>query len=207
MISNSVTYFGLIRHGKTQWNVDRRIQGKKNDPPLCPQGIEQVEQWRSFLPDTQKWDFILTSHLSRARETARILNKDLKLPLEADERLDEQDWGRWNGKTVQCLKTQHSKQLEVQMSLGWNFRPPEGESRLSVWQRSRKALEDAGKKFAGKNVLVVSHIGVIKTVVYGILKRNFLPDETPLVEPYGLHLLAWENERLVIKNLNLVRLP
>jgi probable phosphoglycerate mutase len=193
----------LIRHGKTQWNLEKRIQGK-NNPPLCPQGILEVEKWGNFIKNAKKWDRIVTSSLQRTWETAHIINKDLKLPLDKDERLDEQDWGVWNGKTKKDLCDGHFRELEYQMALGWRFCPPGGENRLAVWQRSRNAFADLSGRFSGKNILVITHIGVIKAIVYGILKRKFLPEEPALLKPNYLHLLAWQHNDLIIRNLNAV---
>ncbi len=195
------TCFGLIRHGKTQWNLEKKIQGK-NDLKLCAEGVMQVQTWGKILGKTHNWDRIVTSSLKRTRETAGIINKYLNLPMEKDHRLDEQDWGVWNGKKRQDFMAGQLKELERQMALGWQFCPPGGEDRLSVWKRTRNAFEDMAVRFQGKNILVVTHSGVIRIVIYGILKRKFLPDERPLLKPYHLHLLAWDNDDLVIKSLN-----
>jgi broad specificity phosphatase PhoE len=124
MISREKTWFGLIRHAKTQWNLEKRIQGK-NDPGLCPEGIEQVEKWGKILKNAETWDRIVVSGLRRTWETAEIINKDLNLPIEKDPRLNEQDWGAWNGKTYQDLMLEQPKELERQMASGWRFCPPE----------------------------------------------------------------------------------
>jgi probable phosphoglycerate mutase len=201
MNPKSITCFGLIRHGKTQWNLEKKIQGK-NDLKLCAEGVMQVQAWGKILGKTHNWDRIVTSNLKRTWETAGIINKDLNLPMEKDHRLDEQDWGVWNGKKRQDFMAGQLKELERQMALGWQFCPPGGEDRLSVWKRTRNAFEDMASRFQGKNILVVTHSGVIRMVIYGILKRKFLPDERPLLKPYHLHLLAWDNGDLVIKSLN-----
>jgi broad specificity phosphatase PhoE len=59
-------------------------------------------------------------------------------------------------------------------------------------------------RWPGQKILVVSHGGVIRTLIYGTLKRKFLPDEPSLIKPYHLHILTWENERLGIEVLNAV---
>jgi broad specificity phosphatase PhoE len=51
----------------------------------------------------------------------------------------------------------------------------------------------------GQKILVVSHGGVIKTLINGTLKRNFLPDEPSLIKPYHLHILTWESGGLAIE--------
>ncbi len=205
MISDSNVRFGLIRHGKTLWNLQKRIQGK-NDPGLCPEGIEQVKKWSKFLEDAEKWDRIIVSSLRRSFETAEIINEKLKLPIDTDSRLDEQDWGAWNGKTYPDLIAEQPEELQRQVASGWRFCPPGGEDRLKVWRRSFSAFRDMAARWPGKNLLLVLHGGVIKTLIYGALKRNFLPGEPSLIKPYHLHLLKWRNGELGIERLNAVYL-
>lgn len=197
------TIYGLIRHAKTQWNLEKKIQGKV-DPGLCPEGIEQVKNWTKIIKHVKRWDRIVVSGLRRTRETAEIINEKLNLPIEKDHRLDEQDWGKWNGKTYRDLMAEQPEELEHQMDAGWNFCPPEGEDRLSVLIRSLNAFNDIAVRFPGQEILVVAHEGVIKALIYGILKKKFLPTEQSLIKPYHLHILAWENDRLEIKGLNAV---
>jgi probable phosphoglycerate mutase len=56
----------------------------------------------------------------------------------------------------------------------------------------------------GQKILVVSHGGVLRALIYGILNRNFDPDETSLIKPYHCHILAWENGELGIEAINAV---
>lgn len=197
------TCFGLIRHGKTRWNLEKRIQGN-NNLELCPEGIAQVRNWGKFLGEIRQWDRIVTSNLQRTWETGRIINEDFKVPMEKDYRLDEQNWGNWNGKTKKDLMKWHLKELENQINSGWQFCPPGGEDRLSVWHRALDAFADMAGRFPGQNILVITHIGVIKSVIYAVLKRKFLPGEPMVLKPDHLHLIGWENEKLVIKSLNKV---
>jgi broad specificity phosphatase PhoE len=203
MISEFKTWFGLIRHGKTQWNLEKRIQGS-NDTNLCSEGIEQVEKWGKILNNAEKWDRIVVSGLCRTWETAEIINKELNLPIEKYTRLNEQDWGVWNGKTYQDLILEQPKELERQMTSGWRFCPPGGEDRLSLWNRSVRVFNDMAVRWPGQKILVISHGGVIRTLIYGTMKRQFLQDEPSLIKPYHLHILIWENEGLKIEALNAV---
>jgi broad specificity phosphatase PhoE len=205
MNSSLQTWFGLIRHAKTEWNLQKRIQGR-NDPGLCPEGIEQVKKWGKTIKKVNNWDRILVSGLRRTWETAEIINKELNIPVEKDPRLNEQDWGLWNGKTYQGLILEEPQELERQIASGWRFCPPEGEDRLTVFRRSLHAFNDMAVCRPGQKILVVSHGGVIKTLVYGILKRSFLADEPSLIKPYYLHILKWKKGEPQIEVLNAVAL-
>ena len=95
--NNSITRFALLRHGKTEWNQKKRIQGQE-DSPLTAEGRTEAGQWGLKLKDVL-WNRVLTSDLGRAMETATLINQVLKVPLFQDSRLREQDWGKWTGKT------------------------------------------------------------------------------------------------------------
>jgi broad specificity phosphatase PhoE len=203
MISGFKTRFGLIRHGKTRWNLEKRIQGSSNTC-LCPEGIGQVAKWGKILKNAETWDRIVVSGLCRTWETAEIINKELNLPIEKDKRLNEQDWGLWNGKTYQDLVSEQPKDVERQMVSGWRFCPPGGEDRLTVWKRSLNAFHDMAARRPGQKILVISHGGVLRALIYGTLNRNFLPDEPSLIKPYHLHILTWESNGLGIEAINAV---
>ena len=90
-----MTTFFCMRHGLTEWNRDKRIQGQSNTD-LCDEGREMARTWAESLADNH-FDCILTSDLKRAVETAEIINEKLGLPMHTDPRLSEQDWGEWTG--------------------------------------------------------------------------------------------------------------
>lgn len=171
---NPATRFGLLRHAQTAWNREKRIQGQ-SDSPLSATGLEQAAKWAAILAGFH-WDRLLTSDLERARATARILNRTLSLPRHTDARLREQDWGHWVGRTVAGLRREDAA-LEARESAGWDFRPPGGEDRRSLRDRSRSALIEAARRWPGTSILVVTHEGVIKALVYDLLGRGFLPGE------------------------------
>ena len=194
-----------MRHAKTQWNLDKRIQGQ-NDSKLCAEGIEQAERWVPTVKQAGVWDRVVTSGLTRTMQTARIVNRELGLPVERDRRLNEQDWGTWNGKTERELRTEQEKELERRLAMGWQFSPPGGEDRETVMRRSIDALVDLAGRYPEETILVVAHGGVIKCLLYGLLGRKFLPGEPPILKEYHLHFLTSDGHGLELETLNAVRL-
>ena len=89
---------GLLRHGPTVWNREKRIQGM-TDTPLDP-GFDP-RSWRETLTAHGPWDYAATSPLQRARETARLLFPECTSEIVPG--LREQDWGAWTGRTVAGL--------------------------------------------------------------------------------------------------------
>ena len=199
--------FSLIRHARTRWNLDKKLQGRK-DLPLCTQGEEDARTWAKKLVGLS-FDLILSSPLTRARQTAEIISLGLGLEIIYDEDLAEQDFGRWEGVRIRDLRKSCPGELSRQESLGWKFRPPEGEDRTEVLTRGRRALDRAAKQFKGRNLLVVTHNTMIKCLVYHGLGREFLPDEPEVLKPFHLHGLAWDHgfKSVDLNRLDLVRSP
>lgn len=204
--TKSLTRFGLLRHARTAWNHEKRIQGQ-TDTPLSETGRKQAAEWAGILTGTN-WDLILCSDLERAQSTARILNRVLSLPRHLDERLREQDWGRWVGQTVADLRRDAGRQLEAQEKAGWDFRPPGGEDRRRLRDRSRRALMEAARRWPGRTILVVTHEGVIKSLLYDLLERDFLSGEPKVLRKgYWLHWLIVREDTLAVEKLHGLKLP
>jgi probable phosphoglycerate mutase len=146
------------------------------------------------------------SDSGRAVETAAGINHHLQLSVESDPRLREQDWGRWTGRRITQVETEVSSRLQEKQMRGWKFCPPGGEDRLSVWHRSHSALIEAANRWRGDTILIVTHEGVIKSLIYHLSGRLFLPDEPALIKSYNLHWLIFRNNVLRIEAINALAL-
>lgn len=195
------TRFGLLRHGQTVWNAEKRIQGR-GDSPLTATGMQQVQEWAGYLL-SREYTRILCSDLGRVTQTVAILNKVLELPVTFDSRLREQNWGEWEGVALKEVRLRFARELEEQVHAGWHFRAPGGESRYEVNSRIRTALESAHEQFCGEKVLVVCHLGVIKCLLYSIAGRKFLPNEPKLLSKNALHEITVDHHGFHTLNLNL----
>jgi probable phosphoglycerate mutase len=199
-----MTTFGLIRHAQTPWNAQKRIQGQF-DTILSQSGRAQAETWIRRLQQIA-FDGILTSDLMRAVQTADILNCQLRLPVYHDSRLREQDWGRWAGQTIKGLQQEEPLELARQVSAGWEFCPPGGEDRFTVFQRCSQSLADWANKLNARSLLVVTHEGVIKCLIYRLCGRQFLPAEPPLIQSEHLHRLVHDGRGLSLEGINHLKL-
>jgi broad specificity phosphatase PhoE len=206
MISDKTphTRFGLIRHAQTVWNLDKMIQGQK-DSSLTTTGQEQSRGWGVQLA-SMPFDRILCSDLGRTIATAERINQTLNLPLNKTPRLRELDWGDWTGRRIRDIKKETPGELKRLEASGWQFCPPGGESRRSVWRRSRNALAEASRKWPGETILTVTHEGVIKCLLYGLTKRKFLPQEPVIIAQRHLHWLVVGEKGLQIEQLNAIGL-
>jgi broad specificity phosphatase PhoE len=195
-----ITRFGLIRHAETEWNQKKRIQGQ-HDSPITAEGEHQARQWGQVLAQ-ERWDRILVSDTGRSLKTAGLINIDLQIPVVQDSRLREQNWGKWTGKRRSELRKEFARLLAEQEEKGWEFRPSGGEDRNMVFERSQEALEAAVEKWPGAKILVITHEGVIKCLIYRYCGRKFLPTETPLLRSLHLHRLIHDLHGFQIEAIN-----
>ena len=195
--------FGLLRHGQTEWNILKKIQGS-GDSPLTPEGKEQTGEWGRTLKRFG-WNRIIASDLGRVRETVGILNRELQLPVVYDNRLREQNWGNWEGLTIPYIHDNFAKDLARRVAMGWNFAAPGGETRLAVKDRVLSTLTESAEKWPGQKILVVCHQGVVKSVLYYISNRDFLPGEDPLLQHNRLHVIRYSLGQFSAEELNIPR--
>ena len=179
------TRIGLIRHAQTAWNREKRLQGRR-DSPLGEIGTRQARAWGKALA-AFPWDACVASPQGRALDTARAVCRELAIPLETEDLLREQDWGAWEGRTLASVRADCPDELARRTRAGWDFRPPGGESRREVLGRALEAVAAIARRHPGRNILAVTHQGVVKCLLYYLCGRAFLPEEPPLL-PKGWHL-------------------
>lgn len=205
LTSEPETTFGLLRHGQTEWNILKKVQGSA-DSPLTVEGRLQTAEWGKTLQPFH-WHRIICSDLGRVKETVAILNQTLQLPVTYDKRLREQNWGDWEGMTIPDITRQFHEELTRQIASGWDFTAPGGESRGAVRDRLFTVLSEATLQWQGLRLLVVCHQGVIKSALYHLTGREFLPGEDPLLQHNRLHLIRYTGGRFRAAKLNIPRLP
>src|SRR5579862_540273 len=145
------TMFYLVRHGQTDWNVENRIQGH-TDTPLNAAGRAQAAQLREKLKPVV-FDHCFSSDLQRAMETARVLTASCSLVMHIDPRLRERNFGIWEGKL--------SAELAASLEQEWVT----VETDEAIQKRFFAFLQDTEKKHPGSSILIVTHGGVMRTVL------------------------------------------
>jgi broad specificity phosphatase PhoE len=172
----------FIRHGETDWNAARRLQGLI-DIPLNALGRRQAAHCGELLAKlfaasgASPQDFMfISSPLSRARETMDILRLGLGLPPKdyaTDRRLAELSFGSWEGLTYKEVKDQDRSILAKRDRDKWNFQPPGGESYAQLLVRVREWSDSVSG-----DAVVTAHGGVARAflVLYGVKT----PTEAPL---------------------------
>ena len=150
----------LFRHGETEWNKDRRLQGQ-SDVPLNAFGRELAEETaRALEQEGTVFDWAFASPLARALETARILTKGRDIPLETDSRLMEMNFGAYEGSAFDPPKKDPSHPLHDFLCRPEAYVPAAGaESFEEVMARAVSFLQEKILPLEGKcgTVLVAAH--------------------------------------------------
>jgi len=155
-----MTILALVRHGRTQWNDEVRMQGQ-TDIPLSGPGYDQVKDnvGHALNPELAGM-YWMSSPLKRARTTAGLVC-GFAPPLEA--RLMEMNWGVWEGRTLTEIREEQGAKLQANEDRGLDFRPTGGESPREVQERLQQWMAElAGTRPA---VAAVCHKGVIRAVM------------------------------------------
>lgn len=153
----------LLRHGQTELSVERRYSGRGN-PPLTELGRQQAANAAAMLARKGGIEAIVCSPLGRAKETAEAAGKALGLPVRVLEGLTETDFGAWEGMTFL-----EAREQDPELHGRWLGDPsipaPGGESFDQVRERVESVRRDLVALYPGANVLVVSHVTPIKTLL------------------------------------------
>lgn len=156
----------LARHGETEWNTEKRYQGRDNSP-LTAKGVGQAEAVAKFLQD-KNIEQIYVSPLGRAQQTAEIINALLEAKIAIMPELVEMSFGSFEGQTQTATKEQNPdfyllrQDILTKVSLPY----PEGESYQDVWKRLVTPI--LSLLSVDQELLLIAHNSVNK-VIRGIL--------------------------------------
>lgn len=147
----------VARHGQTEMNRRDVVSGV-TDVELTPTGVEQAELLAARLKEVREpIGRIIASPLRRAQHTAQIVSAAVGVPVETDERLREQDYGIYEGKSRFADGFLENKR---QFTVCY----PDGESMFFVCQRVYNFLDEAIQTYAPENILLVAHGGVVRVI-------------------------------------------
>ncbi|WP_296631996.1 histidine phosphatase family protein [Rhodoluna sp.] len=174
------TTLGLLRHGQTDWNIDFRLQGI-TDIPLNETGIAQARDAALAL-NAADWDIVLTSPLSRAADTAKIVADSFGFDsIAVEQLLLERSFGEAEGLSHEEWKATYSDPNAV----------PGGESLEALKVRSRELLRHIAEKYEGQRVLAVSHGALIRKLLR-IVSNNEFPREGERLGNASLNIFDYD---------------
>jgi probable phosphoglycerate mutase len=161
----------LIRHGMTDWNSQKRVQGRI-DQPLSTEGRRQLDELA--IPHALSDYHWYCSPLVRAVDTARHLNIE---NFRIESRLIEMNWGEWEGQVLKPLRKQLGDVMRDNESRGLDFCPPAGESPRQVQRRLQLWLDEISA--LGTDCAVIAHKGIIRCI-YSMACGWDMVGETPV---------------------------
>lgn len=155
----------LTRHGQTEWNIEKRLQGR-GDSPLTKSGIERAQELRDRI-DTIEIDIIYTSPIKRAYDTANILKGNKEIAVVTDNGLMEMCFGDYEGRKTDDVKKENPEwDIDLIMHGDVNLSAPNGENLESVRNRVKNSMDFIINENRGKSVLVVAHGITLKALMY-----------------------------------------
>jgi len=176
----------LVRHGETQWNAERRIQGQ-SDSALTEKGVRQAEQVAERVK-TLGITHVISSDLGRTRHTAEIIARACGVDVTLDARLRELDMGVLERRNLDTLNDEEEGWRRQLVNGTADGRIPEGESMLEMSERMHAALNACLDLPSGSRPLLVSHGMALGCLVSTILG-----------------LPAWAERRLRLRNCSISR--
>lgn len=163
-----MTTFYIVRHGETEWNVKKLIQGHK-DSPLTLNGIKQAKNLSLNLKNIP-FEAVFSSDLLRAKTTAEIIAVERTLIITTNRALRERSFGSLDGipsitfqnKLKRLIKKRD--RLDEEEKKAFRFHP-EVENDEELISRVLLFLREVSLAYPRKNILIVTHSGVMRTLL------------------------------------------
>jgi probable phosphoglycerate mutase len=158
--------FVLLRHGETPLTPQKRFSGSGGtNPSLSEVGREQAERAGAALARRGTIQAVVASPLARTRETAEIVARHLGLEVSIEEGLRETDFGAWEGHTFGEVRERYPDDMNRWLADPTAEPTGGGESFAATGARIEATREKLVAAYAGRTVLLVSHVTPIKTFV------------------------------------------
>lgn len=197
---HDLTRIFLLRHGRTAWNAEQRIQGQL-DIPLDDTGLWQAERLAQALQG-EGIQALYCSDLQRARQTATPLALATGLTLHTDAALRERGFGRFEGRSYSEIEA-----LWPDDARRWRLREPDfgpggGEPLQDFYARSVNALNALAERHAGQTLAVVAHGGVLDCIYRAAARIELRASRTWQLGNATINRLLWTPEGLSLVGWN-----
>ncbi|MEC0986086.1 histidine phosphatase family protein [Bacillus safensis] len=185
-----MTTICLVRHGETDWNAAKRIQGR-TDIPLNDTGKWQAEQTGLYLKDVH-WDVVISSPLTRAKETAHLILKHVHAPLVIMDDFIERDYGDAEGMS-----------FEERQKLFPDKQYPNMEPIETIQNRMLEGIEKIRAAYPDQHVLIVAHGAAIHALLTTLADEHMGLQNTRLVNAC-LNYVEWSDGKWKVRDYNVV---
>ena len=183
----------ITRHGQTEWNILKIMQGWKNSD-LTNKGIEDAIRLRERLKDIE-FSKIYSSPSGRALDTANYVKGNKDIEIEIHEGLKEMGFGSWEGMDREDVLELYSEEHYNYWNRPHLYAPSDGETFQELFKRVESALKFIIENSDDDNVLIVSHAITIKAIYY-IIQKYRLEDfwDIPFIEGTSLSILEIDGD-------------
>ncbi|MGM0956998.1 MAG: histidine phosphatase family protein [Bacillota bacterium] len=185
-----MTTICLVRHGETDWNAAKRIQGR-TDIPLNDTGKWQAEQTGLYLKNVH-WDVVISSPLTRAKETAHLILKHVDAPLVIMDDFIERDYGDAEGMS-----------FEERQKLFPDKQYPNMEPLEAIQDRMVEGIEKVRAAYPNQQVLIVAHGAAIHALLTTLADEHLGLENTRLVNAC-LNSVEWKDGEWKVLDYNVV---
>lgn len=148
----------VVRHGETEWNKEKRMQGQ-TDIPLSEEGIRLAKRSGEKMKDIPI-DLVISSPLQRALETARLMTLNREIPIITDARIQEISFGDFEGERIfeSPIVPKDFRQIFYDNPLQM-IAPPNGETFRQVISRTKALFDElvSNPDYRDKHILISSH--------------------------------------------------
>lgn len=160
----SATSVIYVRHGKTDFPLDRIYCDDREDPPLNATGLAQADNTARLLHN-QTVHAIYASPMARTQTTAKCIAREKSLPIQTDPRLKERHFGEWEGMYFDQIQSQYPETFQRWKQAPAAFQPDGGESMTDLLTRLHASTNEIIQKHDGETVVIVTHVGPIRVLV------------------------------------------
>lgn len=195
-----MTTFYLVRHGQTDWNVQKKIQGQL-DIPLNTMGEQEAKQLAQHFKDI-KFDLAFSSDLLRAKRTAEIIALEHKLAVQTTRLLRERHFGKLEGQPSAAFFTElklleklsHEERLKYKLNENY-------ESDEEFIARVLTFLRETAIACPNKNVLVGTHGGTLRMLLMHLGRFSYTDNDNNHINNGGYLILESDGVDFFIKKL------
>ena len=159
----------LCRHGETDFNVEKRLQGTRINHHINERGKKQAELISQKLKDLQ-FNHVFSSPLIRCKDTVEIIAKNHDNKTEFRKELEEVDLGIFSGMNAQEIEEKYPGKWHERVDSKYDFDHYDGESYESV-DKTRIAgfLKEIKEKYSSRTILIVTHMGIARLIIGSLL--------------------------------------
>ena len=190
----------LVRHGETEWNRRRRIQGQ-SDIELTDLGRRQAARTAARLA-ALKIAAIYSSDLSRAYETAFTIAQPHGMPVEQVLDLRERAFGDWEGLTAEEIAQSYAEEYRKWVHDRFNAVIPNGESLSQLFERAWKTFRLLTDRHDGETVVLVGHGALLSVILSEVLGIDWARRQGYFLDNGSISTILIERGRTFVGCLN-----